>query len=118
MMRYEAMVAAAAAVMGFVGATREGGTPVAQQAEAFGLTAAAGQEDFRWSGRLARGQEIEINGIIGNVTAETASGDQVEVIGRRRGAGAADVRIEAVETRDGITICTIYPQRAGRNGRR
>ncbi|HEY0023928.1 MAG TPA: DUF4097 family beta strand repeat-containing protein [Longimicrobium sp.] len=118
MMRYEAMVAAAAAVMGFVGATREGGTPAVQEAAAVGSVAVAGQEDFRWSGRLARGQEIEINGIIGNVTAETASGDQVEVIGRRRGAGAADVRIEAVETRDGITICTIYPQRGGRNGRR
>ena len=117
-MRYEAMVAAAAAVMGFVGATRDGRSPAIQDAAAFGSEAVAGQEDFRWSGRLARGQEIEINGIIGNVTAETASGDQVEVIGRRRGAGAADVRIEAVETRDGITICTIYPQRAGRNGRR
>jgi hypothetical protein len=117
MMRYEAMVAAAAAVMGFVGATRDGGTSVVQQA-AFGAEAVAGQEDFRWSGRLARGQEIEINGIIGNVTAVAASGDQVEVIGRRRGRGAADVRIEAVETRDGIAICTIYPQRAGRDGRR
>jgi len=116
-MRYEAMVAAAAAVMGFVGATRDGGTSAIQHA--FGLEAVAGQEDFRWSGRLARGQEIEINGIIGNVTAVATSGDQVEVIGRRRGRGAADVRIEAVETRDGITICTIYPQRAGRgNGRR
>jgi hypothetical protein len=119
MMRYEAMVAAAAAVMGFVGATRDGGTPAVQQAAAFGPMAVAGQEDFRWSGRLGRGQEIEINGIIGNVTAVATSGDQVEVIGRRRGRGAADVRIEAVETRDGITICTIYPQRAGRgNGRR
>ena len=118
-MRYEALVAAAAAVMGFVGATRDGGTPAAQQAgAAFGAEAVAGQEDFRWSGRLARGREIEINGIVGNVTAVAASGDQVEVIGRRRGPGAADVRIEAVETRDGITICTIYPQRAGRNGRR
>ncbi len=116
-MRYEAMVAAAAAVMGFAGATRDGGTPAVQQGAA--VEAVAAQEDFRWSGRLARGQEIEINGIIGNVTAVAASGDQVEVIGRRRGRGAADVRIEAVETRDGITICTIYPQRAGRgNGRR
>jgi hypothetical protein len=116
MMRYEAMIAAAAAVMGFVGATRDG---VIQQATPFGSMAVAGQEDFRWSGRLARGQEIEINGIIGNVTAVAASGDQVEVIGRRRGRGAADVRIEAVRTRDGITICTIYPQRAGRGtGRR
>lgn len=118
-MRYEAMVAASAAVLGFFGATRDGGADRQAQAPAALQESAARQDDFRWSGRLARGQEIEINGIVGNVRAEATSGDQVEVVGVRRGARAGDVRVEAVQTADGITICTIYPQRAGRgNGRR
>lgn len=115
-MRYEAMVAASAAVLGFFGATRDGaGDPLAAARAAQPVAAeAAQQEDFRWSGRLARGQEIQINGIVGDVQAQPASGDQVEVIGRRRGEGARDVRIEAVQTPDGIAICTIYPRRRDR----
>jgi hypothetical protein len=51
------------------------------------------------------------------VRAEAASGDRVEVVGQRRGAGAANVRVYAVETADGVSICTVYPRRSGeRNG--
>lgn len=72
------------------------------------------QEDFRWSGRLARGQEIEIRGIVGDVTAQPASGDQVEVVGRFIGDDGERLRVEVQEGRDGVVICVIYPgQRRG-----
>lgn len=127
-MRYAAVVAASVALVGTLVFARDGrgeappaaraaaqavpGAVVRQQpAAAPRRTVQAGQEDFRWSGRLARGQEIEIRGIVGDVRAEYTSGDQVEVVGRRSGDDADRVRIEVVERRDGVIICALYPLR-------
>ncbi len=35
------------------------------------VLAAAAQEEFRWSGKLATGQAIEIKGVNGGITAPT-----------------------------------------------
>lgn len=124
-MRYAAVLAASAAVVAVFTLPRDGrsetaaanaAAPVtARMAQALPARAADAQEDFRWSGRIARGDAIEIRGLLGDVSAEPASGDQVEVVGRRVGSDAGQVRIEVMETDDGIVICTLYPR--GRNGR-
>lgn len=128
-MRYAALLAASAAAVAVFTLPRDGrgeSTPAAQPASPAahagsvrGIPAAGrtGQEDFRWSGRIARGDEIQISGLVGDVRAEPASGDQVEVVGRRVGDDADQVRIEVVQTDDGVAICTIYP-RAERSARR
>ena len=101
-MRYAAVVAASVAVVGTLVFARDGRSEaapalpaaaaataparLAQQQPAAGR--AASQEDFRWAGRLARGQQIEVRGIVGSVTAVASSGDQVEVVGRRIGEDA------------------------------
>ena len=78
---------------------------------------AGAQEDFRWSGRIAPGNEIRIQGIAGDVRAELSSGDRVEVVARRLGRDASRVEVEAVETARGVTICAVYPgSRAGGSG--
>ncbi len=41
-------------------------------------------EEFRWSGRIAQGSAIEIKGINGDLTTEAATGDQVEVIAKKK----------------------------------
>lgn len=125
-MRYAAVVAASLALVGTLVSARDGRgeaapavraaaqtvpAAVAKQSAVTRRTAQRGQEDFRWAGRVARGQQIEIRGIVGDVRAEVASGDQVEVVGRRSGDNADRVRIEVVEGDDGVTICAIYPQR-------
>jgi hypothetical protein len=124
-MRYAALVAASAAVVAVLTLPRDGRSeatpatfvPVAVRSAEGGparlVRQERGQEDFRWNGRVARGDEIEIRGLLGSVTAELASGDQVEVIGRRRGNDADRVRIEVFQNDDGVTICTIYPRSAG-----
>jgi hypothetical protein len=133
-MRYAAVVAASAAFVGTLVFARDGRSeavpavqaaaqtaPAAarrQQPAAPRRTVQAGQEDFRWSGRLARGQEIEIRGIVGDVRAEYTSGDQVEVVGRRSGDESHRVEIEVVEGRDGVIICAIYPSRGETRARR
>ena len=123
-MRYAAVVAASLAVVGTLVFARDGRSEAApklaaaaaqtvparlaqQQPAAAGV---ASQEDFRWAGRLARGQQIEIRGIVGDVNAVAASGDQVEVVGRRVGSDAHRVRIEVVETGEGVIVCAIYPR--------
>jgi hypothetical protein len=129
-MRYAAVVAASLAVAGTLVFARDGRSEAPPEVRATaaqtvparlaGLQPAAGrgasQEDFRWAGRLARGQQIEIQGIVGNVSAQPASGDQVEVVGRRSGDDADRVRIEVVETANGVIVCAIYPTRGGRDG--
>lgn len=125
-MRYAAVVAASVAVVGtlvFARAGRSDAAPVLPAAAAQMVPArlaqqqraarTASQEDFRWAGRLARGQQIEIRGIVGDIRAEPASGDQVEVVGRRSGDDVHRVRIEVVEGEDGVVICAIYPARGG-----
>jgi hypothetical protein len=73
--------------------------------------AAAQTDDFEWRGRLAPGQTIEIRGVQGNIVAELASGDVVEVGARKDGRwdDPALVTIEVVPHRDGVTICAVYP---------
>jgi Putative adhesin len=73
---------------------------------------AAAQQDFRWSGRLARGEQITVRGIIGDIRAEPASGDEVTVTAVRRGRNADRVRIEVVRRSEGVVICTVYPRDA------
>jgi len=74
-------------------------------------------EDFRWSGALDSGQLLEIKGVNGDIDAEAASGDRVEVTARKtaRRDDPDGVRIEVVEHPAGVTICAVYPDPRGRN---
>ncbi|HEV3050533.1 MAG TPA: DUF4097 family beta strand repeat-containing protein [Longimicrobium sp.] len=79
------------------------------------------QEDFRWSGRLAAGQRLEIKGVNGGIRAEPASGNEVEVVAVKRAGREGrvqDVRIERITHGDGVTICAIYPSANGRRPNR
>ncbi|MBW3570447.1 MAG: DUF4097 domain-containing protein [Gemmatimonadetes bacterium] len=119
-MQYAAVVAAASLALGgilvFAGDARSeaaSAAPAHQQ----NAEARPGQEHFRWAGRLARGQQIEVRGVVGDVRAEAASGDQVEVVGRRSGKHGHLVRIEVVEDENGVVVCAIYPVQRGRGNR-
>lgn len=73
------------------------------------------QEEFRWSGSVARGEMVEIRGINGGISATEASGDRVEVVAVKSGrrSDPAEVRIEVVEHGGGVTLCAVYPHRDG-----
>ena len=72
-----------------------------------------GTQDFRWSGTVAAGKTIEIKGVNGNIRAELATGNQVEVtaVKRARRSDPASVEIKVMQTSDGVTICALYPSR-------
>ncbi|HEX8274066.1 MAG TPA: DUF4097 family beta strand repeat-containing protein [Longimicrobiaceae bacterium] len=105
MRRYLLIAALAAAPL----AAASAGSPAAADVPA----AAARQEPFRWSGRVASGKTIEVKGVKGTIRALPASGGEVEVVATRRGGGRSapeTVRIEVVPHEGGVTVCAVYPR--------
>ena len=72
---------------------------------------AAQSPDFRWTGTVAAGKTIEIRGVNGNIAAEAASGNTVEVTAVKHADDddPAEVKIEVVETGNGVVVCAVYP---------
>jgi DUF4097 and DUF4098 domain-containing protein YvlB len=79
--------------------------------------AAAGQEEFRWTGKVAAGQAIEIKGVNGGITATGSAGGDVEVTAVKKGrkSDPTEVKVEVVEHAGGVTICAVYPSDAAAN---
>ncbi|HUP90356.1 MAG TPA: DUF4097 family beta strand repeat-containing protein [Longimicrobiales bacterium] len=69
-------------------------------------TTASAQDNWTWHKALAAGKTLQINNVIGNITATAATGSEVEVVARRRNAD--DVQIKVKESSNGVVICTIY----------
>ncbi|HVR69995.1 MAG TPA: DUF4097 family beta strand repeat-containing protein [Vicinamibacteria bacterium] len=78
--------------------------------------AAAGAENFRWQGRLAAGQTVEVKGVNGRIEARAGGGDGVEVtaVKRARRSDPDTVDVRVVEHGGGVTICALYPTPDGR----
>src|SRR5262245_47832002 len=79
------------------------------------LAPSAAAQDFRWHGAVPQGQTIEIKGVNGDVRAEPAGGNEVEVVAEKhsRRDDPASVQIQVVPHGGGVTICAVYPSRAG-----
>jgi len=76
-----------------------------------GTPSLGAQEDtFDWSARMGAGQVLEVKGIVGSIHAVLASGDQAEVVARKRGRRGdfEEVAIEVEETGDGFVVCAVY----------
>ncbi len=81
------------------------------------LESGAAQDEFRWSGRVSTGREIEIKGVNGGIRAEFTGGSEVQVMARKRSrrSDPDDVQIEVIEHGGGVTVCALYP--SSRRGR-
>jgi hypothetical protein len=81
-----------------------------------GSGAATRQERWSWKGRIAAGRTIAIHGINGDVSAEPASGTEVEVLADKHGRRnePEEIRMEVVEHDGGVTICALYPSSRSR----
>jgi Putative adhesin len=77
---------------------------------------ALGADDFRWQGRVATGDAIEIKGVNGGIDAVPAAGPDVEVtaVKKARRSDPESVEIKVVEHEGGVTICSVYPSASGR----
>lgn len=65
--------------------------------------------EFHWKGRLAPENVVEIKNVNGDIEAESATGDEVEVTAEKSGPHADEVKIEVAQHADGVTICAVYP---------
>jgi DUF4097 and DUF4098 domain-containing protein YvlB len=75
------------------------------------LPAAAAEQEFTWSGTVARGKAVEIKGVNGGIEASGTSGGEVVVTATKKGrkSDPSGVKIEVVEHAGGVTICAVYP---------
>ena len=77
-----------------------------------GFAAELDAQDFDWSGRIQNGDVIEIEGVLGDIRAVAANGNQVEVtaeIREHRRGNAEDIEFEVIEHSGGVTVCALYP---------
>jgi len=65
---------------------------------------------FHWRGSVAQGRAIEVRSINGDVFAEGYDGSEVEVVASiASDAGVSTpVRVQAVESERGVTVCAVY----------
>ena len=69
------------------------------------------QEDtFEWKGRMSAAQTLEVRGIVGEIRTSLASGQEAEVIARKRGDAGdfQEVAVEMATAGDRIVICAVY----------
>ena len=70
-------------------------------------------QDFNWHGKIAQGKRLEVKGVNGDVRAVLASGGGGEAIVNARKHGRRsdpdEVKIEVVQSDEGVTICAVYP---------
>ena len=79
--------------------------------DAWSGTGANRHETWNWSGTLASGRKLEINGVNGSIEAVAGTGDRVVVTAEKTGRkhDPALVKIEVHPDADGIVICAVYP---------
>ncbi|MGE5323568.1 MAG: DUF4097 family beta strand repeat-containing protein [Actinomycetota bacterium] len=74
--------------------------------------AAFAQQDtknFHWNGKLATDQTVTVKTINGNVQADPASGNEVQVTAQATGTYAQQVNFQVHQDENGVTICETYP---------
>lgn len=64
--------------------------------------------DFNWAERMSSGAWLRIHTVHGDIRVVEGSGDRAEVIGRKRGDDAAEMRVNAVRSGDDVTICAVW----------
>ena len=74
---------------------------------------AEAQEHFEWSGRMERGQTLEVIGISGDIQAVRAEGETAAVAARKRGRRSdfESVDIEMIEDGGRIVVCVVHNRR-------
>jgi hypothetical protein len=66
-------------------------------------------DSFHWTGKLAANQLVQIKNINGDIDADGVQADTVDVSAVKSGVDRGKVRVEVVQSGDGVTICAVYP---------
>lgn len=66
-------------------------------------------DEWRWTGHLNPDQLLQIKNVNGAIEASGVNGETIEVVAYRSGDDKDQVRIELVNSPEGVTICAVYP---------
>src|SRR5262245_44935236 len=72
---------------------------------------AMAQDTWTWHKAIPAGRTVEIKGVIGDISATAATGNEVEVVAKKTAKkdDPSAVKIEVVEHEGGVSICAVYP---------
>lgn len=76
------------------------------------LTIAASAQDSRdyhWKGTLSPENVVFVKDVNGNIEADLAPGNEVEVTAEKSGEHADEAKIQMVQMKDGVIFCVVYP---------
>jgi len=71
-------------------------------------TADQGRE-FHWKGTLSPENIVFVKNVNGNIEADLAAGNEVEVTAEKSGEHADEAKIGMVQLSDGVMFCVVYP---------
>jgi Putative adhesin len=66
-------------------------------------------DTFHWTGKLAANQLLQIKNITGAIDAAGENGDTIDVTAVKSGPDRDQVRVEVVQSGEGVSICAVYP---------
>lgn len=75
--------------------------------------AVGSEHTFHWQGRLAADQTIIVKDVTGDISAEAASGDQLEITATKSGFDADEAKVVLLQTSEGVSVCGIFPDGDG-----
>jgi hypothetical protein len=65
--------------------------------------------DFRWERSLSNGSVVRAHNLNGDILVTPSTNGRVEIVGIRHGASRnSDMKVQVVDTRDGITVCVVW----------
>jgi hypothetical protein len=71
---------------------------------------------FHWTGKLPAEKVVEIKNVNGEIEVEGVAGDQIEINAVKSGRDRDQVKVELIQTADGITVCAVLPGNSCESG--
>jgi len=65
--------------------------------------------EYHWKGTLPAENVVFVKNVNGNIEADLAPGNEVEVTAEKSGEHADEAKIAMVQLKDGVMFCVIYP---------
>lgn len=65
--------------------------------------------EFHWKGHLPAEGVVIVKNVSGNIEADSASGDEIEVTAEKSGDRAEEARIQMIQSGDSVTFCAVLP---------
>jgi DUF4097 and DUF4098 domain-containing protein YvlB len=66
-------------------------------------------QEFHWKGTLSPENVVFVKNVNGNIEADLASGNEVEVTAEKSGEYADEAKIQMIQLKDGVMFCVVYP---------